>query len=80
MLYSPGQLAVKNYPDGTHSLVKTNLEDSELMSTLVAVVAPRSLFVPGYLADRIAFLEGIVADGITDDWEPAVAMLESEPR
>ena len=60
LLDSPGQLVVKNYPDGTHSLVKKNLEDSELMSTLVAVLAPRSLFVPGYLADQTAFLEGII--------------------
>ncbi|TSD45175.1 alpha/beta hydrolase [Rhodococcus sp. KBS0724] len=59
LLDPPGQLVVKNYPDGTHSLVKKNLEDSELMSTLVAVLAPRSLFVPGYLADQTAFLEGI---------------------
>ncbi|MCJ0904495.1 S9 family peptidase [Rhodococcus sp. ARC_M6] len=59
LLDSPGQLVVKKYSDGTHSLVKKNLEDSELMSTLVAILAPRSLFVPGYLADQTAFLEGI---------------------
>ena len=59
LLDSPGQLVVKKYPEATHSLVEKNLEDSELMSTLVAVLAPRSLFAPGYLADQTAFLAGI---------------------
>ncbi|MDV6268653.1 CocE/NonD family hydrolase [Rhodococcus globerulus] len=59
LLDSPGQLVVKKYPEATHSLVEKNLEDSELMSTLVAVLAPRSLFAPGYLADQAAFLAGI---------------------
>ena len=59
LLDSPGQLVVKKYPEATHSLVEKNLEDSELMSTLVAVLVPRSLFAPGYLADQAAFLAGI---------------------
>jgi pimeloyl-ACP methyl ester carboxylesterase len=59
LLDSPGQLVVKKYPDATHSIVEKDLEDSELMSALVAVLAPRSIFAPGYLADQTAFLEGI---------------------
>lgn len=50
---------VKKYPDATHSIVDKDLEDSEVRSALVAVLAPRSIFAPGYLADQTAFLEGI---------------------
>jgi predicted esterase len=59
VLDAPGQLVVEKYPDATHSIVDKNLEDSEVMSALVAVLAPRSIFAPGYLADQTAFLEGI---------------------
>ena len=59
LLDSPGQLVVKKYPDATHSIVDKDLEDSEVRSALVAVLAPRSIFAPGYLADQTAFLEGI---------------------
>lgn len=59
LLDTPGQLVVKKYPDATHSIVDKDLEDSEVRSALVAVLAPRSIFTPGYLAEQTAFLEGI---------------------
>ena len=40
LLDSPGQLVVKKYPDATHSIVDKDLEDSEVRSALVAVLAP----------------------------------------
>ncbi|MEU2670417.1 CocE/NonD family hydrolase [Streptomyces sp. NPDC007164] len=50
-------LDVRRYPDATHSLVKHDVERSEVGLTLTAVFAPRALFADGFLADQRRFLE-----------------------
>ncbi|WP_308378044.1 CocE/NonD family hydrolase [Streptomyces sp. ISL-98] len=55
-------LRVEQYPDATHSLVKHNLEQSELKLTLTAVFAPRALFASGFLTGQRQFLKQANAD------------------
>lgn len=50
-------LRVEDFPDATHSLVKHDVEQSELRLTLTAVLAPRALFASGFLAGQRRFLE-----------------------
>ncbi|GGQ70423.1 alpha/beta hydrolase family protein [Streptomyces pilosus] len=57
VLATGGALAVKRYPDATHSLVKQSVEQSDLRITLTALFAPRSLFADGFLHDQGQFLE-----------------------
>ncbi|WP_433272988.1 alpha/beta hydrolase family protein [Actinosynnema sp. CS-041913] len=49
----PGVRVVR-YPDAAHDMTRGSFWDA-----VVAVVAPRSLFVDGYLADQRRFLEGL---------------------
>ncbi|WP_084264368.1 alpha/beta hydrolase family protein [Actinomadura macra] len=53
----PGQLRILRYPDATHALVRKDVEDSTVKTVVVAIAAPRSLFVPGYLRDQRRYLE-----------------------
>ncbi|MFE9839109.1 alpha/beta hydrolase family protein [Streptomyces sp. NPDC005551] len=57
VLDAGGALTVRHYPDATHSLVKRSVERSDLMLTLTAVFAPRSLFADGFLDEQQHFLE-----------------------
>ncbi|MGW7263412.1 alpha/beta hydrolase family protein [Streptomyces sp. NPDC054842] len=57
VLDAGGALTVRHYPDATHSLVKRSVERSDLMLTLTAVFAPRSLFADGFLNDQRHFLK-----------------------
>ncbi|MGW7198193.1 alpha/beta hydrolase family protein [Streptomyces chryseus] len=50
-------LRVGHYPDATHSLLRHDVERSELRLTLTAVLAPRALFASGFLADQRQFVE-----------------------
>lgn len=52
-----GKLAVHHYPDADHAMVRHEL--TSLRLTLVAVLAPRSLFASGYLDDQSAFLRSL---------------------
>ncbi|GAA1504098.1 CocE/NonD family hydrolase [Streptomyces albidochromogenes] len=54
-------LRVEHYPDATHSLVRHDVEKSELKLTLTAVVAPRALFASQFLAGQRQFVEQAVA-------------------
>ncbi|WP_274567718.1 alpha/beta hydrolase family protein [Streptomyces spiramyceticus] len=56
-LLPPSLLQVEHYPDATHSLVKHNVEQSQVKLTLTAVFAPRALFASGFLAGQRQFLE-----------------------
>ncbi|MFF9351533.1 alpha/beta hydrolase family protein [Streptomyces sp. NPDC014734] len=56
-----GTLQVRHIPDATHSLVKHDVEDSEVRLTLTALFAPRALFADGALADQRRFLERLDA-------------------
>ncbi len=51
-LLPPSSLRVRHYPDAAHSLVRHAVERSEARLTLTAVLAPRSLFAAGFLADQ----------------------------
>ncbi|MBF6260100.1 alpha/beta hydrolase [Nocardia farcinica] len=46
----PQQLTVQRYPNASHNIVKADLDnDQNWRSVLVALLAPRSLYAPGYL-------------------------------
>lgn len=48
---APEQLTVHRFPNASHSLVKASFEnDQDWRAVATALVAPRSLYVPGYLA------------------------------
>ncbi|NMM92246.1 alpha/beta hydrolase [Rhodococcus sp. SRB_17] len=59
LLREPGQLSVEHYPDATHSLVRKDIEDSDVKTVVVATVAPRSLFADGFLTDQRHFVEAL---------------------
>ncbi|GIH78838.1 alpha/beta hydrolase family protein [Planobispora longispora] len=59
LLTRPGQLQVRRYPDATHSMVPKDVEDSELRALVLALAAPRSLAVEGYLDDMRRYVEGL---------------------
>jgi hypothetical protein len=48
----PNLLKIVECPDATHSMVPVDIEDSDVKTTIIAVFAPRRLFVPGALADQ----------------------------
>ncbi|MEU7072379.1 alpha/beta hydrolase [Streptomyces narbonensis] len=56
VLDAGGALAVRRYPDATHSLLKKSIEQSDLKITLVALFSPRSLFADGFLDTQRQFL------------------------
>ncbi|MFF5701361.1 alpha/beta hydrolase family protein [Streptomyces sp. NPDC012794] len=58
-----GALTVKRYPDGAHSLLKRSIEQSDLKTTLTALLSPRSLFAEGFLDDQRRFLEDLGPGG-----------------
>ncbi|MFI6815944.1 alpha/beta hydrolase family protein [Nonomuraea sp. NPDC050328] len=51
-----GALTVRHFPDATHSLLKQSVERSDLLVTLTALLAPRSLFADGFLDGQRRFL------------------------
>ncbi|MEV0588059.1 alpha/beta hydrolase [Nonomuraea sp. NPDC050310] len=51
-----GALTVRHFPDATHSLLKQSVEQSDLLVTLTALLAPRSLFADGFLDGQRRFL------------------------
>ncbi|MDG4857846.1 alpha/beta hydrolase [Streptomyces sp. T-3] len=57
VLHAAGALTVKHYPDATHSLLKQSIEQSDLTTTLTALLSPRSLFADGFLDDQRQFLK-----------------------
>ncbi|MFD4238089.1 alpha/beta hydrolase family protein [Streptomyces sp. NPDC058542] len=57
VLNTGGALTVRRYPDGTHSLLKQSIEQSDLKTTLAALFSPRSLFADGFLDDQRQFLK-----------------------
>jgi dienelactone hydrolase len=61
-LPDPGQLHIARYPDATHSLVPNDIEASTVKSTLVALVAPRSLFTPGALSAQRDFVATVATE------------------
>ncbi|MEE1767057.1 CocE/NonD family hydrolase [Streptomyces sp. JV185] len=73
-LLPPGSLDVKRYSDGTHSLVKHDIERSETRLTLTAVFAPRALFADGFLTDQRRFLERL------SDFRAAASALRTPGR
>ncbi|GAA2631491.1 CocE/NonD family hydrolase [Actinomadura fulvescens] len=58
-LRAPGRLQTRRYPNATHSLVRKELEESQLKLTLVAIAAPRSLSAKGFLDDQRRYLSAI---------------------
>ncbi|MEU6062423.1 alpha/beta hydrolase [Streptomyces sp. NPDC047097] len=52
-----GALAVKHYPQATHSLLRQSVEQSEARTVLTALFSPRSLFADGFLDDQRQFLK-----------------------
>ncbi len=52
----PALLQIARYPDATHSLVPAWIENSGVLSTLVAVFAPRRLYTPGALTTQRDFV------------------------
>ncbi|GGW62443.1 alpha/beta hydrolase family protein [Streptomyces xantholiticus] len=58
-----GALKVEHYPDATHSLLKQSIEDSDLKTTLTALLCPRSLFGDGFLDDQRQFLTDLGRGG-----------------
>ena len=61
-LPDPALLHIARYPDATHSLVPNDIESSTVKSTLVALVAPRSLFTPGALAAQRDFVADVAIE------------------
>ncbi|MGW5922241.1 alpha/beta hydrolase family protein [Nocardia fluminea] len=61
VLPEQGQLQVQHYRDARHSLVRKSIEDSAVLSYLVAVAAPRQLFADGFLGDQARFIGDIDA-------------------
>ncbi|GGS91904.1 hypothetical protein GCM10010156_57710 [Planobispora rosea] len=61
LLTRPGQLQVRRYPDATHSMARKDVEDSELRALVLALAAPRSLTVEGYLDDMRRYVESLEA-------------------
>ncbi|MCD7437404.1 alpha/beta hydrolase [Streptomyces lincolnensis] len=57
VLDAGGALTVERYPDAAHSLVKRSIEQSDLRTTLTALIAPRSLFADGFLGGQQQFLQ-----------------------
>lgn len=49
-------LEVRRFPDARHTLARTAVEDHTVWGTLVAVLAPREVFAPGYLDAQRDFL------------------------
>ncbi|MGV9558557.1 alpha/beta hydrolase family protein [Streptomyces sp. NPDC003401] len=60
-LLPAGTLRVARYPDATHSLVDHRVEGSGLRLTATAVLAPRKLYVSGFLADQARYLRQLDA-------------------
>ncbi|MFF3689730.1 alpha/beta hydrolase family protein [Streptomyces sp. NPDC002187] len=56
-LLPAASLKVAHYPDATHSLVDHDMERSQWRETLTAVLAPRKLYAPGFLADQSSFVQ-----------------------
>lgn len=52
-------LEVHRFPDARHTLARTAVEDHPVRGTLVAVVAPRAVFAPGYLDAQRDFLRDL---------------------
>ncbi|MFD0360047.1 alpha/beta hydrolase family protein [Nocardia sp. GCM10030253] len=57
LIPDPALLHVQHYPDATHSLIRKDIETSTMKTTIVAIVAPRSLFTAGFLANQRSYLE-----------------------
>ncbi|MEU7136533.1 CocE/NonD family hydrolase [Streptomyces sp. NPDC046261] len=55
-LLPSSSLQVEHYPDAAHSMVRHAVERSGARLTLTAVLAPRSLFAAGFLADQRRYL------------------------
>ncbi|GIG61943.1 hypothetical protein Lfu02_63150 [Longispora fulva] len=52
-------LQVRHYPDATHGMVPKALEDSPVRLALTGLLAPRSVFTTGVLADQAQFLKNL---------------------
>ncbi|GAA0742168.1 alpha/beta hydrolase [Dactylosporangium roseum] len=52
-------LTVQHYPDGTHSLLKQDIEESTPRLTVTAIFAPRMLFADGFLANQQQYLQRV---------------------
>lgn len=52
-------LQVRRFAGARHSLARTWVEDHDALGLLTAVVAPRQVFVPGYLTAQRDFLTGL---------------------
>ncbi|WP_271217451.1 alpha/beta hydrolase family protein [Streptosporangium carneum] len=53
---SPAPLKVVRYPGAVHSMLRREVAESEVMTTLTGLFAPRALFPDGFLAGQAAFL------------------------
>ncbi len=60
-LPDPGLLHIARYPDAKFVGAK-DIEASTVKSTLVALVAPRSLFAPGALSAQRDFVAGVAIE------------------
>ncbi len=56
VLDAGGALTVERYPDAAHSLLKQSIEESDLKTTVTALLSPHSLFADGFLDDQRRFL------------------------
>lgn len=56
-------LQVRRFAGARHSLARAWVEDREVLGFVTAVVAPRQVFVPGYLAAQREFLTGLGGGG-----------------
>ncbi|MGI5347982.1 alpha/beta hydrolase family protein [Streptomyces sp. CA-250714] len=52
-----GTLTVEHYPDAAHSLLKHSIEQSDVKTTLTALISPRRLFADGFLDSQRQLLE-----------------------